>query len=205
MLDFEEYLERLASAAPTPGGGSAACFVGAMSAALVAMVARITAGAEKFHAIREPAGVIASGADTLRARFLAARPIDEAAYGAVVAAQSLPRQTAAERTARTERLQAALRLAAEAPLVAAGLAADAISLCEAAAGLHNDQLSSDIECALSFARAALDAGVANVRINHRYLNDAGIVGAQRERLSEIVAAASIAEVRVHMLLPAPRE
>ncbi|MGD0476464.1 MAG: cyclodeaminase/cyclohydrolase family protein, partial [Candidatus Velthaea sp.] len=47
MLDLQAYLNRLASAQPTPGGGSAATIVGALGAALVAMVARITLGNPK--------------------------------------------------------------------------------------------------------------------------------------------------------------
>jgi formiminotetrahydrofolate cyclodeaminase len=41
---IDEFLARLASAAPTPGGGSAAAIMGAMGAALVSMVCNVSIG-----------------------------------------------------------------------------------------------------------------------------------------------------------------
>jgi formiminotetrahydrofolate cyclodeaminase len=51
-------------------------------------------------------------------------------------------------------------------------------------------LVSDVECALHFFRAALAASTANVRINHRFINDPDVVRAQDERLIAILGAAN---------------
>ena len=40
----EDFLDRLASSSPTPGGGSAAAIMGAMGAALVSMVCNVSIG-----------------------------------------------------------------------------------------------------------------------------------------------------------------
>jgi len=202
VLDFAAYLDRLASAEPTPGGGSAATLVGALSAALVAMVARITAASPKHAADATAAQALAGDGDALRTEFVAARPRDEAAYAAVVAAQALPRSSDAQKATRTGRLQAALAGAAEAPLVVAALGARAFALCERAAELRNTHLASDVECALRFARAAVDASVANVQINHRYLKDAETVTEQTGRLSAILDAAHGCESRTLALITA---
>ena len=148
MLDLQAYLNRLASAQPTPGGGSAATIVGALGAALVAMVARITLGNPKHADVHAEALLLVGAADSLRARFGGARSADEAAYAAVPEAQALPRASAAETALRTERLQTALAGAADAPLHAAELAATLLALCERAAALRNLHLMSDVECAL---------------------------------------------------------
>jgi methenyltetrahydrofolate cyclohydrolase len=186
---IDAYLDALASAAPTPGGGSAATVVGAMGAALCAMVARITAASERHAAVREDALAIVAAADALRARLSAARPLDEAAYGRVVEAQALPRDGEERKHARTAALQQALIGAAEAPLAVAGLCAEGIALAERAEALGNTHLVSDVECALHFFRAALAASVANVRINHRFIKDGETVHGQEERLTAIVADA----------------
>ena len=47
-LSCEEFLEKLASKEPVPGGGGAAALGGAISAALASMVANLTLGKEKF-------------------------------------------------------------------------------------------------------------------------------------------------------------
>ncbi len=202
VLDFKAYLNRLASAEPTPGGGSAAALVGALGAALVAMVARITLGSPKHAAVHADALLLVESADALRSAFIAARSDDETAYAGVVAAQALPRDTAAHKAERRATLQHALAGAAEAPLQVATLAAALVADAERAATLGNDQLMSDVECALAFGRAALDAAAANVRINHRYMDDASIVAAQAERLDASLNAARTAASRaVAILLP----
>jgi methenyltetrahydrofolate cyclohydrolase len=187
-MEFEAYLDALASADPTPGGGSAATLVGALAAALCAMVARITLAAPKFAAVHEEAAAIAGAADDLRRSFLELRPADEAAFRAVVDAQALPRATDAEKETRRVRLQQALTGAAEAPLEAAQRATDAFGLAARTADLRNTNLMSDVDCALRFARAAFDASVANVEVNHRYITDADTVTQQRERLATLALA-----------------
>ena len=199
VLDLKTYLNGLASAQPTPGGGSAAAIVGALGAALLAMVARITLGSDRHREVHAQALLLVSAADTLRSRFVQARLSDEAAYGAVVAAQALPRATDAEKLTRTERLQNALIASAEAPLNVAHIAVELFELCDGVASLHNTHLVSDVACAIAFARAAFDASVANVRINHRFIKDARIVAAGRERLATATHAAATAEQRARTI------
>jgi formiminotetrahydrofolate cyclodeaminase len=197
---IDAYLDRLASSDPTPGGGSAATLVGALGAALCAMVARITAGSRRHEAVRPQAGALAEAADALRERFTAARLVDEEAFGRVVAAQALPAGSPPEKAARTVALQAALVEAAEAPLAAAGLSAEGVELAVRAALLENPQLVSDVESAVLFFQAAFSASVANVRINHRFLTDPAIIRTQNERLTAIASAAAESEKRILTLL-----
>jgi glutamate formiminotransferase/formiminotetrahydrofolate cyclodeaminase len=184
MLDFDDYLARLASADPTPGGGSAAALVAAMGAALVAMVNRITLGSPKLASVHERAERLAELADELRERCAHARARDEAAFAAVVAAQALPKDSDDAMAARTTALQAALTEAAEAPLHAATLALEVLELAEETALLGNANLVSDVGCAAAFGTAALRASADNVRVNHLFLKDA----ATRERQAHHLAA-----------------
>jgi formiminotetrahydrofolate cyclodeaminase len=201
-MDFDAYLDALASAAPTPGGGSAATLVGALAAALCAMVARITAGAPKHAAVHAEAAAIAADADALRAAFLTLRPNDEAAFASVVAAQALPRGTDDERTRRTAALQHALAHAADVPLHVAARAAEAFALAERTALLRNAHLASDVVCALDFARAAFDAAAANVRVNHQYLRNAETIARQADRLAALTATSAARERAARELLAA---
>ena len=163
--------------------------VGAFGAALCAMVARITAAGARYASVRPDAEAIVALADALRERFAGARLTDESAYQRVVYASALPKTTDDEKRARTAQLQAALAGAAEAPLAAAGMAAEGLALARRAEALGNTHLVSDVECARAFLWAALEASAANVRINHRFMHDAELVRAQDERLLAILAAA----------------
>src|SRR5690606_22987278 len=61
---LHDYLERLASREPTPGGGAAAALHAAQGAALIAMVARYTTGA-KYAEHEEQSLRIAARADSI--------------------------------------------------------------------------------------------------------------------------------------------
>lgn len=189
-MDFESYLDALASAEPTPGGGSAATLVGALGAALCAMVARITLGNPKYAGVHAEAAAIVADADATRRSLLEVRPLDEAAFRAVIDAQALPRATEEQKTERTLRVQAALVRAAEVPLEAARLAAQTLEIAARTARLGNEHLNSDVECALSFGRAALAASAANVAVNHHYIKDADVIARQQKELERITALAS---------------
>ena len=177
-LELHAWAERLASASPTPGGGSAAAVVGALGAALCAMVARITGAGAATDAIAEEA-------DRLRRALLVERHLDEIAYGAVVAAMALPRSTAAEKSLRMHQLQEALVSAASAPLGVARRAAAVVALADATLALENENLISDVLCAAEFGAACLAASAANVRINHKYMKDRALANTQAGELAEL--------------------
>ena len=180
-MELEEYLDALASEQPTPGGGSAATLVTALGAALVAMVARLTQRNPKRSSHHALAADIATKAYGIRARALLARTDDEAAYGTVVKATALPKNTPDERSMRTLAIQAALGEAALAPLRTAELAKRLAILTARALELENVQLASDLGCAAEFAQAGFAAAALNVRVNHKYLKDrAAIEMGERE-------------------------
>jgi formiminotetrahydrofolate cyclodeaminase len=185
MDGIDAYLEALASSAPTPGGGSAASLVGALGAALAAMVARITLEAPRREAYHPAARQIIEQADALRGAFRAAGERDEAAFSAVGEAQRLPRATAEEQQRRAAALEAALSRAAQEPLAAAGLARDLLGLCQAAVGLEHRGLASDVGCAAEFAMASLRACAYNVRVNHRFMKDTATIDRQAAALAAI--------------------
>jgi formiminotetrahydrofolate cyclodeaminase len=182
---LEAYSEALASARPTPGGGSAATIVGALGAALVAMVARITRESPKHSARANDAASIVVRADSLRAELLSNRGTDEAAFGAVIDVQALPRATDAEKAERGARLQSALANAAEVPLRSAELARDVLALALEAIELGNKHLASDAGCAAEFGHAALAAAAYNVRANHAWLHDKSLVESNEARLHSL--------------------
>ncbi len=146
------------------------------------MVARITRENPRFATVADEALALTAQADAARLRLLEARVEDERAYDAVVRAGALPRATPAEKEQRREALQAALTGAAAAPLGAAAIAVDVLRLAERARRLENEHLQSDVACAAAFARAALEAAAANVRVNHHYMKDAATIGAQEAAL-----------------------
>jgi formiminotetrahydrofolate cyclodeaminase len=171
---LDDYLRRLASRDPVPGGGSAAALVAAIAAALVAMVGRIAS---------EPLADVVAEADRLREDLAAARLRDEAAFAAVIAAQALPKDDEAQVEARRRALDAALQGAAEEPLRAAGLALRVLQLAQRLSEAKTKALASDVGCAAEFAHAALAGCAYNVRVNHKYMRDTEMIACQAEMLA----------------------
>ena len=188
-MQLEAYLDDLASARPTPGGGSAATIVGALAAALVAMVARITRESPRHAAVAERASALVARAEELRAQLTSNRVADELAFEAVIAALALPKTTDEEKVERTARLQHALAGAASVPLHSAELARDVMALALEALELGNRHLASDAGCAAEFAAAAVRSAAYNVRANHPTLKDAELVAKQKAKLAALQSEA----------------
>ena len=91
-LSVEEYLKRLGSGAPTPGGGAAAALVSAQGAALIMMVANHTIGKPKYAEFEELNKDILSEAEVLMGSLTEGIDNDAEAFGKVSAAYALPRQ-----------------------------------------------------------------------------------------------------------------
>ncbi len=189
MKTLDDYLNQLASSAPTPGGGSAACLVAAQGAALVAMVARICVEGKAFAPWRDWFAERIENAERLRAALSEARLRDEEAYGEVVAAMALPKGSPEQARERSERLQRALAHAAAEPLRAAELALRTLDEARLLLEHPNPNLLSDVGCAGEFAAAGLAASAYNVRVNHRYLRDELLVARQRVALERLEARA----------------
>lgn len=159
------FLDDLASAAPTPGGGSASAYTGALAAGLVTMVARLTVGKQKYKDVEEQMWALIEQAEDLRAALTAAVEEDAIAFDAVMAAFKLAKTMDEEKTARAEAIQAATLYAAEIPLETAAKSLRVMELALQAATHGNTNAITDAGTAAAFARAALTGAGLNVRIN----------------------------------------
>jgi glutamate formiminotransferase/formiminotetrahydrofolate cyclodeaminase len=165
MPQAGNFLDELASAAPAPGGGSAAAYAGAMGAGLVAMVAGLTIGRKKYAAVETQMRNILTEAELLRATLTAAVEEDAAAFEAVMAAFRLPKDSAEQEKLRTAEIQQATLQAARVPLLAAENAVRVIELAAQVVADGNLNAISDGASGAAMARAALNAAGTNVRIN----------------------------------------
>ncbi len=177
------YLERLASAAPAPGGGSVAALTAAQGAALLAMVANLTIGRPRFRQHDAEVSAVLAAAERLRADCTALIDRDAAVLGAMIAAYRLPKGTAEEATTRADVIQARLREATDTPLAVLRASTALVPLCRRLLPLGNPTAVSDIGVAAACAGAAYRGAELNVLINLGQLVDAGYVAATREELA----------------------
>jgi formiminotetrahydrofolate cyclodeaminase len=166
-----DFLDRLASAEATPGGGSVAALAGALCAALTAMVAGLTIGRERFAADEARMVALRGRAEGLRARLQALVLADSAAFTAVMAAYQLPKDGAPEAALRRDAIQAALRLATQVPLDTLDAVGEALTAALEAAVQGNPSAASDAGVAGYLGLAAARSAALNVEINVLGLRD----------------------------------
>jgi formiminotetrahydrofolate cyclodeaminase len=164
-LTVSDFLDRLASAAPVPGGGSAAAIAGAMAAALLAMVARLSLDRPKYEPYRSTNERVLVAAEGSRESFLRLADQDAAAYAGYANALKLPRETEGQQQTRAAAIKAAARGAAEVPMATVRECAALIDEIGAVAGRSNLNAASDVEVAGRLCAAAARGAAANVQIN----------------------------------------
>ncbi len=185
-MSVDEFLARLGSGEPTPGGGAAAALVGAAAAALVCMVCNLTVGRPKFAAVEDQVRALLAAGESVRVRLTRAVDEDALAYDAVIQATRLPKDDASLAESRTAAVQAALKGATRPPLATAADAALVLELCSTAVELVNPRVISDISVAASLAAAALESAADNVEVNLSAIHDSVFVADMRQQLASIV-------------------
>ncbi len=188
------FLEATAAGSATPGGGAVAALAGALSAALAAMVARLTIGKKKYANIEPEMKGIAARADAIRAALSGAIEADSAAFEEVMTATKMPQDTSDQKQARRAAIQAATQRAIDVPMSVARACVDVLELAGAAAARGNVNAASDAATAVHMARAAIESAGMNVRVNAAGLEDKASAERQAQELKELrMRAAALAE------------
>lgn len=178
-LKVSEFLSETASEAPAPGGGSVAALTGALSAALVSMVANLTKG-EKFASAEGEMCAVAKKAQELCDRLSECVQRDTDSFNGYMAALRMPKTDAAAIEARRVAMQSGLQYAARVPLETAQTACEIFPLAKIAVEKGNPNAKSDGLVAAMLARTAVLGAVLNVRIN--------LGGIKDEKIREELAA-----------------
>ncbi len=185
------FLDDLASAAATPGGGCASALAAALAASLVAMVAR--------HA--ESLDEVAVEADRLRRELEELVDADAVAFDQVMAAFRLPKETPEQKAERSEAIQAGYKAAVEPPLRVCADARRVLELAAVAAERGKPSAASDAGVAALLAASALEGGAMNVEINLVSIKDDEFRASRTAALEELHSGAAelrdAALARVH--------
>ncbi|HYO88304.1 MAG TPA: cyclodeaminase/cyclohydrolase family protein [Candidatus Limnocylindrales bacterium] len=168
MLNAAErgFLDALAAKSPTPAGGAAAAYAGAMAAALVAMVARTTIGKKGYEKAERRMTKIVIEAEACRDKLVDGVGQDSAAFEAVLAARRLP-----ESDEQKKALENATLCAAQVPLEIARTANEVLKMATEVLQTGNFNALNDAVCAAALADTAVDVSVLNAVENLDALPD----------------------------------
>ena len=178
---IEPFLEQLAAATATPGGGSASAAAGAMAASLAQMVAGMSRGKKAYLQYERELGEAIARLAQLREDLKCAIDADAESYNAVVRAYKQAKESANGDGIINE----ALKQATNVPLGVAERARDVARVVENLRAVTNPKMSSDLDVAAALAQAAIRGALANVEINLESLHDEAFAGAVRERTAAL--------------------
>lgn len=189
LLDktVSEFLNELASAAPAPGGGSAAALAGAMGAALVSMVCNLTLGRKKYADVQDEMAAVVAQSEELRRELSDLLQADVEAYTAVSSAYKLPKETDADKTVRSAAIQEALKQATIVPLHVAEACVCVLDMCRPVAEKGNVNAVSDAGVAALLVEAALRSAALNVIINLKAIQDQTFCNEMGNRLTSLLS------------------
>jgi formiminotetrahydrofolate cyclodeaminase len=157
----------------TTGGGAASAIAGAMAAALVSLVARLSIG-KGFTEMEPHYPMLGAEAEALVNELLAGADADARAFDAVSAAYRLPKSSEEERTRRSAFIQEALAQASCTPLANAQHCKRVLDICRQLEGRSNVSTASDLECARLLANAGMLGCLSNLETNLRSIKDEGL-------------------------------
>lgn len=171
-LSAQGFVEEVASSSPAPGGGSVAALAGAQGFALIAMVARLTLGREKFAAVEPDMKQMLTKAEAKYRRLLELVDEDTEGFKLVMAALALPKESEEEKTFRRGEMERATLKAAEIPLETARLCSEGLRWLPELLAKGNPNALSDMGVAALSLKTGLEGALYNVQINALGLKEA---------------------------------
>ena len=170
-MTCKAFAHETASESPAPGGGSISAYMGALGAALGAMVANLSAHKAGWDERWEEFSDWADRGQALLSELLHLVDEDTAAFNRIMDVFAMPKSTDEEKAARSEALQAATLYATQVPLRTMKAAVQVFDLVQAMAAEGNPNSVSDAGVGALAARSAVLGACLNVKINAAGLKD----------------------------------
>ena len=193
---IEQFVSELASKAPVPGGGGAAALGGAVGSALGGMVGNLTVGKKKYADVEERVLQVLSEADRLQQELLYLMEEDSRAFEPLSRAYGMPKATEAERAAKEQVMEVALRDASLVPLQIMETAGQMLDLLEEMAQIGSRLAISDVGVGVQFCRSAVLGASMNIFINTKMMKDRKLAEQLNEKAEQLIAEKSVQADRI---------
>lgn len=171
QIKCNEFIELLASKKPTPGGGGAAAFVGAIGMALGNMVGSLTVGKKKYALVEKDIIKLKGKADIIQNNLSLLVEADATAFEPLANAYGLPINTEKEIKEKAVIMENALHDACDVPLRIMKECCEAITILTEFAEKGSKIAISDAGCGAIICKAALQAASLNVFINTKLMRN----------------------------------
>ena len=184
-LTLQQFIDKVISNDPVPGGGSVSALNGALAASLSAMVANHTVGRKKYVEVNDLMQELAARLETAARRLLADVDRDSEAYDRVFSAFKLPKDTDEQKAVRSEAIQRETKYAAQVPMEVARAVHEILPHIATVAQRGNSNAVTDACVAMMCARTAVLGALLNVKINLSSIKDEAFVKAMAEEAARL--------------------
>ncbi len=165
------FADETASESPAPGGGSVAAYAGALGASLACMVANLSSHKKGWDSHWKEFSEWAKKGQECKEALIKLVDADASSFNQIMDAFSLPKNTEAEKEARSAAIQQATRVAIGVPFRVMQVAASAMPIVKAMVETGNPNSVTDAGVGALCIRAAVMGAFMNVRINATSYND----------------------------------
>ena len=166
-MSTAQFLEKLASKAPTPGGGGAAALAGAVGISLGNMTGSLTVGKKKYASVEEEIMELNKKAEGLREQLYELIEKDAEVFMPVSKAYGIPKDD----PDRVEVMEEALKGAVTVPYEIVVKCCEALEIIKEYADKGSVIAISDAGCAASMCKAAMESAALNVYVNTKPMKD----------------------------------
>ena len=195
-MTLKGFAKETASESAAPGGGSVSAYMGALAAALGAMVANLSAHKRGWDdRWKEFSDQAVKGQDIME-RLLKLVDEDTAAFAKIMNVFSMPKGTEEEKAARAEAMEKATLYATQVPLRTMQTALEAMPLALEMARKGNPASASDAGVGAIAALAAVKGAQLNVRINAAGLKDRAMADSLTAEAEKIAKEAAEKEAEI---------
>lgn len=185
-MTLKEFMGKLSSSEPVPGGGGASAVCASLAASLTSMVFNLTKNKKMFFEYDDNIKNIieekSKSADELRDEFIAYIEKDAEVFSKIIDCYKMPKNTPEEKNKRSKRLGETFEAAARVPDELAIKAEEVYDLIDLCCKYGNKNLISDAGCAAIMCSSAIESSVLNMSVN--------LSGIKDEKIKETLSRSS---------------
>jgi len=166
-----EFIQKLSTKAPVPGGGGVCAYVGALGMALGSMVGNLTVGKKKYINVEEDIKILLDKSEEITLQLKRLVEKDAEVFLPLSKAYGLPTSTDEEKAYKEKALQEVLVDATLVPLEIARWSYEALKLHHEYAEKGSIIAISDVGVGVILCQSAIRGAKLNVLINTKILKD----------------------------------
>ena len=197
---IEDFLNELSSDAPSPGGGSTAALVLALSAGLNSMVYSLTIGKKVYEDLKddekEKMLILQEEAKKIIIEAQEFMEKDREDFLALMNSYKLPKNNDEEIKLRKDKIKDFTIKAMETPLQLAEKCIKFYDNIDFAIRYGNKNLISDAGVALSLLHSAIESAIINVKVNLNFLREEEFVSNIEEKCTDILSNSYIRKTKL---------